>query len=69
MKGAKIEAVKQGTIEGPRLPIIPEILLNLRRVWEGDRRKCDFITIWEACYMCYFSFLRAGEITVLSDNV
>ena len=53
----------------PRLPITPEILLKLRRVWEGDSMKHDVIMMSAACCLCYFVFLRAGEITVPLEKV
>ena len=60
IKGAKKEAAKQATVQTPRLPITPQMLLNVRRVCEGDSTKQDFIMMWAATCLYYFGFLRAG---------
>ena len=52
----------------PRLPITPPILREMKGVWERDPSNFDHIMIWAACTLCFFGFLRSGEITVPSDN-
>ena len=47
-----------------RLPITPDILLKLRKVWEAKSKHHDSIMLWGACCLCYLGFLRMGEITV-----
>ena len=67
LKGVKREYAKKSPGKRVRLPITPDILLKLRGVWEGDSRKYDSIMLWGACCLCYFGFLRAGEIAVPSE--
>ena len=51
-----------------RLPITPELLLKIRKVWEKNSREHDFIMLWAACTICFFGFFRPGEITAPSDK-
>ena len=51
-----------------RLPITPELLLWIRKVWEKDAGGYDIIMLWAACTTCFFGFFRADEITTPSDR-
>ena len=47
------------------MPIIPEILLKMRSVWEQKSKDFDAIMLWA---VCFFGFLLAGEVTVPSER-
>lgn len=47
-----------------RLPITPAILHNMRSALESRSTDPDTIMVWAAAVMCFFGFLRSGEITV-----
>ena len=50
-----------------RLPITPGILHTLRNYWFQDiGKKEDAHMLWAAATVCFFGFLRSGEITVPS---
>ena len=51
----------------PRLPITLAILRKLKLVWEMREDKFDARTLWEAACMCFFGFLRSGEVVIPSD--
>ena len=68
LKGIKSIQAKGGAQGRERLPITPELLVKLKRVWEQDAQNIDKVMLWGAALLCFFGFLRAGEITVPSDN-
>ena len=51
-----------------RLPITPQILSRMKSVWQGDTSRRDTAMLWAAATMCFFGFLRAGEVVVPSDG-
>ena len=51
-----------------RLPITPEILEQLRRVWERYPSRYDAVMLWAASTLCFFAFLRMGEAVSPSDS-
>ena len=59
LKGAKrLSRPAQRT----RLPISPEILRGMKGVWQRDPNARDTTMLWSAATMCFFGFLRAGEV-------
>ena len=68
MRGIKSHQAKQGRQSRPCLPITPTILRQLKRVWDKSADNFDHITLWAASTTCFFGFMRAGEITVPSQD-
>ena len=67
IKGVQVKTVPKQT----RLPITPELLLKMRQVWMAadGGSKWDHIMLWAACLLCFFGFLRSGEISVPLDSM
>ena len=66
LKGVKRAAAVSGVEATVRLPVTPKILKLLRSVWSGNSSGFDSVMLWTAGCMCYFGFLRSGEVTVPS---
>ena len=67
VKGAKREFGKRGVKSRERLPMTPEILLKMKCVLAKSSEEFNATMIWAACCLCYFGFLRSGEISVPSE--
>lgn len=50
------------------LPITPDILSNIKKVWDITSSEHDTVMLWAACCTAFCGFLRTGEITVPSDS-
>ena len=51
-----------------RLPITLTLLAQLRCSWLTSQSGRDALMLWAAATMCFFGFLRAGEVVVSSDS-
>lgn len=69
---ARLEYVVRGAkrlTSGPtrtRLPITVPLLDQMRRSWSKERPRRDALMLWAAASMCFFGFLRVGEVIVPS---
>ena len=71
---AQLEYVIRGmkrtaqTSKRTRLPISPAILLGMKRTWQRHPNPRDAAMLWAAATMCFFGFLRVGEMVIPSNK-
>ena len=66
VKGLKRKTA--GQTARTRLPITVQILRDLKAVWHVAPDQFNASMLWAASCMCFFGFLRTGEIVVPSDT-
>lgn len=65
LKGAQKSARSKSR---PRLPITPSILEKLYSVWAASSDPFNASMLWAAACMCFFGFLRSGEVVAPSKS-
>lgn len=55
-------------IQKPRLPITPQILLQIKALWSSKVTDNNRVMLLAACCLCFFGFFRLGEITSPSER-
>lgn len=69
LRGIKLRQAKVKESRAKRrLPITPDILRKLKGVWSKEAHHFDNIMLWATCCMCFYGFLRSGEVTVISSK-
>ena len=68
VKGIKVRQGKEGRKSRKKLPITPGILRKIRAVWEAKQEDPEIIMLWAACVVCFFGFMRSGEIAIPSQT-
>ena len=64
LRGIKSEEAKKNLPPKPRLPVTPTILIQIYQILRQHPEDFDNIMLWSAFLLCFFGFLRSGEITI-----
>ena len=68
VKGIKATQARALQSKRTQLLITPNIVTSIREVWEAQGPSYDHTMLWAAVTLCFFGFLRSGEVTVPSDS-
>ena len=68
MKGIKVAQGKAGRAQQKKLPITPRILRQIRSRWPLIGRDYRQTMLWAAAKVCFFGFMRSGELMVDRRN-
>ena len=67
VRGIKPHQARKNASGPKRLPITSTILQQIHDYLQPHFHEMDTVMIWAAASTCFFSFLRAGELTVPSE--
>lgn len=59
---------KQGRLPRRKLPVTPTILRQIRAIWSNVGQEYDQTLLWAASTVCFFGFLRAGELSLRAQE-
>lgn len=65
LKGVKRKAQSSSRT---RLPITPGVLMQLKQAWQHSPDTRDAVMLWAAATLCFFGFLRSGEVVSPGDH-
>ena len=69
LRGIKMVQASTGkAAQHQRLPVTPEILRRIKTAWENQGLDIDKIMLWAAFTICFFCFMRSGELGVSNDG-
>ena len=66
LRGIKISLAKKGKAPKRKLLITPKILRQVKSTWNGINKCYEETMLWAASVVCFFGFMRAGELLVSS---
>ena len=68
LRGIKSEEAKGQTHTKQRLPVTPTLLIKMYSSLRSNPHDFNNIMIWAASLVCFFGFMRSGEITIPSQS-
>ena len=67
LKGIKRQQAEEVGPRTQRLPITPELLMAIKGAWEKNL-DLNKRMLWAAALLCFFGFLRSGEVCIPHDQ-
>ena len=67
LRGIKLTHARGEKEGNVRLPVSIDVLEKMREVWQTSASR-DSEMLWAAASLCFFGFLRSGELTVPSEE-